>query len=485
MKIAGTRPLIAPALLMFLLLQTSPCPAVVARAQRATGYTANPPAVAATVYVKPDGNDNADGSSLANAVKTLTNGVSLASAKLKLGTSTKISIAPGIYREGGIRISSDQIGGSSSGTLLVIEGAEKGKVVISGSVRQGWDPATWKLIDSAKVIYEHSWPYAWPMSGLPPGEGASYTDLLRHREMIFHNGILLRQYLSLSGLTASKCTIDPLSAFGNIIGGRFFVNDTTKMAYIQLPQPLSAGDSIEVAEKGILLWIEPKTNVIVRNLVFTHSNDYIWQNSIWGSATRFSPHGSAALIEDCDFRYNNSSGSELFQAQASSYRGCTFSNNGWRGLGSVDNIVVESCRADSNSWRQFWGRHTGLDAGGIKCGVSGHITICRFGSVGGTSEALWFDCGNTHITMDQCTIPQYQPSAIMLEANPGPITVLKSVVSWVVPIGTSNVVYDSCTFARGLSISDQNFRTVGGYTAVNQNYGVYHCTIVINGPGYT
>jgi len=362
------------ALMICTLLAPGVLHAAAARAQRATGYTSSQPVIAATIFVKPDGSDNADGSSLQNAAKTVAKGIALAGARLQQGTATKIQIYPGTYREGGIRINSDQLGGSANSTPLVIEGTEKGNVIISGSVSSGWEPSTWKTVDSLKFIYEHS----WPISGLPPGEVATwYTELLRHREMIFHNGILLRQYLAYTGLSTTRFSIDPPSAFGRIVGGRFFVNDTTKKVYIQLPQGLSPTDLIEVAEKGCLLWIEPKTNVIVRNLVFTHSNDYIWQNSIWGSATRFSPHGSSVLIEDCDFRYNNAASSELFQTQASAYRRCTFSNNGWRGLGlgTVNNIVIESCRADSNSWRQFWGRHTGLDAGGIKCGVSGLITI--------------------------------------------------------------------------------------------------------------
>jgi hypothetical protein len=202
---------------------------------------------------------------------------------------------------------------------------------------------------------------------------------------------------------------------------------------------------------------------------------------------RFSARGSNNLIEDCDFSYNNAAGGDLYQAQATTYRRCTFSSNGWRGmgLGTVDNVLIESCRTDSNSWRQYWAGHTGLDAGGIKCGISSRITVYKFGSVGGTSEALWFDCSNTHITFDQCTIPQIKPSPMMLEANPGPFTIVKCAVSGVAPIGTSNVIYDSCEFKTSIGISDQNFRVVGGWTAVNQNYGVYHCTITINGPAYT
>jgi len=476
-----TARILVPLAAICMILSTSQTFSAIPRAQRATGNTStSQTTVAVTIYAAPDGNDANDGSSPANAVKTVKRAVALAQSPLQQGRATKIAIANGIYREGGIAINGTQIGGSAKTTLLIIEGAEKGKVIISGSTSAGWGASTWKLNSTDSLIYEHAWPYTWGQSGMPKGENSTwYGEFMRRREMLVYNGILLKQVLAYINLVPHD-----RQRFWDY-PGTYYVNETERKIYIRMRQPMAPADSFEVPQQEFLLTVDAKENFVLRNIIFKHSNPYIWQNNIWGRAFACSPNGANVLIEDCDFVYNNAGGGDMVLANASTWRRCTFSSNGWKGAGmsSNDNVLIESSRADSNSWRQFWQKHTGLDAAGIKFCLSNRITVTRYNSEGGTSEGLWYDYDNKNITCDQCTIKTSSP--ILLEANPGPVTITKSLLNSVGVVGTQSVVFDSCTMTRGFLFSDQNFRNVNGWQAVNQNWGVYHCTVNLWGPAYS
>ena len=111
---------------------------------------------------------------------------------LKKGEGTKITIYPGVYREGELVIDGKKLGSKAKDALLVIEGTKKGQVIISGS--EVWQPNTWQIVKQGNVsYYQHDWSYDFGNNGGGWGKHGPKKVIAHRSEMVFVNGQPLKQ----------------------------------------------------------------------------------------------------------------------------------------------------------------------------------------------------------------------------------------------------------------------------------------------------
>lgn len=357
---------------------------------------------------------------------------------LKKGEGTKILIHPGIYREGEFVLDGRKLGAKAKDTLLVIEGAEQGQVILSGS--DIWKPDTWKPIKDATgklLYYEHDWSYDFGNHGGAFGKHGP-KQLISHRsEMVFLDGQPLKQVL----LEKYNYTWpDSFSGRGNheYIGfdkpkdalkpGTFGVaelDENDNKIYVRPENGVDFSTAkIEVATKRFLLRFFYMENVVLRHLNFQHSNGEIEV----GAAVLFGPwygknefRGSNILIEDCDFRWNNAKGLSLLQTKNVTLRRNTVNYNGFMGIGASGllNTVWEDNETSFNNWRGSMGNFFGWVLGGAKIHYTRNGVFRRHQSIGNMTWGLWFDIGNKNILIENLTAI-HNISGLSIEISPGP-----------------------------------------------------------------
>ncbi len=284
---------------------------------------------------------------------------------------TKIVIHEGVYRP--IRtIEVDNFMYATRKRLLVLEGATKGKVVISGSITEGFEPKTWKLVDKSRNIYRHDWTYDW--GTVNRGYYSTPNILTHRRELIALNGKLLtpkileaynyvdkrgREYNEVGLLVAEgKPKGKPGYTYEGFLGldvlepGEFGVaersdHDHSNSIFIRLPKDVNTIDGalIEVGYTPTLLRIRDKHNMVMRNLTFKHAASW-YINYFDDSAVEIGPTPVAKkkahelkleprnfLIEDCVFEDNNGCGLALHDLHDFDLRCCVFQRNGINGVG--------------------------------------------------------------------------------------------------------------------------------------------------------
>ena len=135
-----------------------------------TGASVAESAVRQTVYV--DASKGADEGpdtrgTRGKPLRTLGAAVRVAENFLKTGQGVRIRLAPGTYREQVAIIASGR-----DGAPLVIEGAARGKVILSGS--DDWsDPERWQPVAGLPGVLGAPWPHDWgdDKVGLPGADG--------------------------------------------------------------------------------------------------------------------------------------------------------------------------------------------------------------------------------------------------------------------------------------------------------------------------
>lgn len=108
-------------------------------------------AIQVTLYVDAaHGDDANDGTTLLNATKTIGAAMDKARQNVRNGIPTRVFIGNGTYRE--------SFGtGTDDATLLVIEGEEAGKVIVSGS--DVFPASAWT--DEGDGVYSLPWTHNW------------------------------------------------------------------------------------------------------------------------------------------------------------------------------------------------------------------------------------------------------------------------------------------------------------------------------------
>ena len=320
------------------------------------------------------------------------------------GLATKITIMPGTYRESIDLIFPPEERAIENAPIIMIEGAEVGKVIISGS--EIW--SEWEETNRFNV-FVHAWPFEWGESPFPEQWPSRLNGgpVLRRREMVFMNNMPLKQVFSEEEMG----------------GGTFFVSEKDQQIFLS-PREGAAmeGSIIEVAIRPKLLIVNGTTNLVLRKLIFQHAN-----NPIQKSAAIFTDVKNL-LFEDCWFRWNNWTGYQLFRVEQVTGRRNSANYNGGAGMigTQIRSFLSEEQLTAYNNWRGargglfFWGV-----AGGKYLGLHDAI-IRRQRAISNHAGGLWFDTDNQNVLIEKsrwCGNLQY---GLFIEATQGPMKIADS-----------------------------------------------------------
>lgn len=333
--------------------------------------------------------------------KTLGRALAAALENNAKNIATKVSIAPGIYRE---RLSL-RFTGRETEAPLVFEATEKGKAVVSGS--DVW--TDWKR--EADGSYSHAWPHKWGLAPVPDGWGQYLTlqPLVRRREMVFAGGRPLQQELAAADLK---------------VGG-FFVDEANATLRLRLPADADPNRTVmEVATRSALWDMEGKKNVVLRGLTFQHDN-----TPIQGSAVSFS-HCSNLLLEDCRLAWNNWGGLGFGESDNVTLRRCVSSDNGGTGIGGwkLQNQLWEDCETSRNNWRGVRGEFTGWAVAGVKLLFVHGGLYRRHTATDNHAVGFWFDSDCADVMIEGARWTRNLGGGMFIEACQGPVTVQNSAI---------------------------------------------------------
>jgi len=331
-------------------------------------------------------------------VKTMEKAFRLARANNSRNIPTRILINPGIYREAKVWVTS----GQETDSPITIMASISGTVTISGS--DVW--ADWQPDRQNPNLLIHQWPYQWGLCPLPRG-WPSVQDIVRRREMIFVNGELLRQVLSLSEMRE----------------GSFFVDELNARVYIRVPPGTDVQTAtIEVAVRPELLRFQGKSNLALRGLKFVHAN------SCFSKAAVAILGGSNNRVEDSEFTWNNWTGFSAGASLTFAVRRVIANYNGGPGLEGyvLNDTVFENVEVSHNNWRGAQGNFYGWAVAGAKLMRIHGGSFTRITAIRNHTRGIWFDFDNRDIVVDHLFTAQNERDGIFLEASQGPITILNS-----------------------------------------------------------
>jgi len=331
---------------------------------------------------------------------TISKGARIAELNDYKGIGTKVLVYPGLYREA---VDLKYRGKPSSDAPMVFEATEKNKVIVSGS--DVW--TGWKQQDQTS-IYTHRWPYKWGLWKNIWKKWIVLQPITQRRELIFVNGKMLTPVLSVQELKE----------------GTFTVSEEKEIAYICPPAGTDMAKAIvEVCVRSFLFRSVAKKNIVLRGFTFTHSAGVMFSVAAYVG-------GNNVLIEDCTTNWNNSGGLGFGYSNVT-VRRCTSKNNGGSGMAAhrISNIIVEDCETSFNNWRGNMGGLHGWSVGGVKFLRIYNGIFRRNRSIGNHAHGYWFDSDNVNILLEDCLFAHNDADGIFLEANPGPITLRRTVMA--------------------------------------------------------
>ncbi len=353
------------------------------------------------------------------------------------GRSVKVLIAEGVYREDAITLRPNTQGAQA---LLVIEGAGKGKVVISGSdefAAKEWKP-------SVDGIRKHSWKHSF-------GNFAYFWEghtLVSHRsEQVFVNGKPLRQKI-LENYDYRLNALDNLSTPKDFVPNEWHYSHFTK------PQAALDEGTFGVAEKfrnGKKIYINPmrgldfenayievsvrksfltivgeKNNMILRNLVFKH-----YANSTDDTNTGIIIFGSKHqnfLVDACDFLWNSGYGIHFRNVEKLTVKDSCFNYNGASGIGmnACSDVILDNIETNFNCWKVFWGGQIDWYTAGAKIHETNDLLYRNSRCVGNTCPGLWFDIHCCNIIVRD-SFSAWNTRNIFIELANGPYLIDRTV----------------------------------------------------------
>ena len=353
-------------------------------------------------------------------LRTIGRAIAIAEANSGQGVPTTILVHPGVYRE---ELHVAAAAGSSQAPITLV-GSEPGGVIVSGAdVWRRWRPA------STPGVVQHSWPYRWGLTPLPPGWADSYGasqlrrfPVIRRREMVLVDGERLRQVMS--GVTMARKP------------GTFFVSEDQGVVQAHLPVGVALQSArIEVSVRPVLLGIAYRHGVTVRNIAFRDAN-----TPLQSGAVRVVQSSNIRLLH-CSFTDNNWLGLTAIESSNVRIEGVTANRNGSGGIGAyaVDDLYVGNTQTSYNNWRGGYGwrmfSRPGVNdqdfidfASGQKFFRLRDATFDRLRSVGNLAGGIWFDSDSKRVTVERSTFADNLTFGIFVEADEGPFAITGNAV---------------------------------------------------------
>jgi hypothetical protein len=314
------------------------------------------------------------------------------------GHSTRVLLAPGLYRDS-VALSQRNAGDG----VILIDAEEPGTAVLTGS-------------DQVTQISEHAgfwripWHEKWGLGSAPPDYGdpnLRVADLMRRREMVTLNGEILRQVLHQRDLAAGCFRVD---------------EDKEEILLIPPAGVVAASADLEVAIRSVLLRLSNCSNVAIRGLSFCgdSSGYYVPQR-----AALHMSNCENVLINDCEFRDNNNKGLQIDgESRGITLQHSRFIRNGCLGFlaTSCDNLLLENVETCMNNWRGAWAAAWRGSPSGFKIMKSNQVTVRRLRSLRNDATGAWFDEENSNVRIEDSVFFGNR-RGLHLEASAGPFLV--------------------------------------------------------------
>jgi len=348
------------------------------------------------IYVdnqNPSASDSNPGTS-SDPVKTLKKAVQLAETSNKNNIPVTVIVRAGTYREA-VALNASS---TSKPAPMVFQAEPPGSVIISGSdIWTGWRR------QGTTNTYTQNWTFNWGS----PSRGSGHLPIVGRREMVFVNGVLLKQVISSSEL----------------IDESFYVDEASDTIYIRTNSNVSTA-KIEVAIRAGLFVIHTRQNVSIKGFVFQHDT-----SPGDASAVRIEK-ATNILIEDCNFLWNGWGGLRIDAFNNATVRRTVANHNGGRGTEAVrgTNLLMEDNETSYNNWRGFSGGYTGWNVAGAKhLKIHGAVYKNHI-SIDNKARGFWLDYDNEDIIFDGLILLGNLEAGISVEANQGPIVIKNSAV---------------------------------------------------------
>lgn len=427
-----------------------------ADASRITGADIDESVIETVLHVAAGAAPDGDGSK-AKPLPTLGAALKKADDLLKQKRPTRISLAPGIYREGDLIIRGGQLNERQPGddTLLVIEGAgapgTDEQVVLSASTV--YPPAQWQAVrsdDGRLLYYQHEWTHDFGNIEGPWGQYNPHKVMGHRAEMLFLNGQPLRQVLletydyqpgeGWRGKGKHEYTgfKDPAQA---LTPGTFGVaerNDHPQGNRIFVKPPAGVHwhtATIEAPAWRHVLHSHYKSNLVLRNLVFqhaasTHSTEHAGLMIGHWHHLQQNLQNNNILLENVHVRWNNGFGAKVQHGKNVTVRNCRFHHNGHSGINfNVNaNVLMEDCDMSFNNWRGHLGGLYGWAVGGTKLHQMRDCLLRNVRAVANLGPGIWFDVNNTNCLVQNADVIANR-RGIFLEISPGPFLIQNALVA--------------------------------------------------------
>ncbi len=347
-----------------------------------------------------DANTGADvNAGIGQPLKTLQAAVDQALTNSARGLATRVLISPGEYRES-LNIEAT----SSQEAPITFEALQAGTVIISGSdlLMNPYHAS------SNHSIFSYAWKYNFGLCPIPAGwPTAKISAIIRHREMVFVNSVLMTQVLSFSAMRAGTFYVDQAAH-----AIRVWPNPGTNMTTAK----------VEAAVRTTTLNVSGKKNLVFKGIVFQHASSCINDDGGYVNSS------SNVLFDSVVVQWNNWGGFDINGGNGITVRNSIASHNGGNGMGGFKdkNVLFENDEASYNNWRGAMGGLYDWGMGGVKFGGIHTATVNGLHAVGNQSQGLWFDTDDRDITITNVHLIGNKVTNLQLEANPGPIAVSNS-----------------------------------------------------------
>lgn len=349
----------------------------------------------------PNAADDNDGSNT-SPLKTIGKALDAAADSAGNGVATKVLIAAGTYREHGLYLK--KIGNPYlfMNTEVVIEGEEKGQVIIKGS--EVWNDG-WTLHENR--TYKHEWNYSISVEK-PWGDRGPKQEIATRREMVFVNGYWMKQVMQISEMN-DNC---------------FYVDETNDLIYVKVADTIDFesadkeiglhGDEEDAPWPPVRLFHVPidKDKVVLRNLTFQHANMRLSEATV-------KVQGWKVLIEDCEITWNNGLGINIAACEQVTLRNNIIDNNGGSGIttwGTKDLTFIGNSTSHNN-WRGHLGLYHSHAIGGIKFHHTTNVLVENHISNNNWAPGLWTDLEILNITYNNCTVKNNYGPGFLIEIS--------------------------------------------------------------------
>ena len=374
-----------------------------AHAMGGTEVTFDESAITRIVYVNTaTGTDGGNFSGTSSSpAQTITRGLLIAADhENATGESTKVLIAPGLYRE-----TINMRTAAHAHTVIVIEGDASlpGQVVVTGAEHfTGW-------VHQGNNVWSRAWPYNFTYTPITENDGVgnfTYPEASTRKEHVVVDNTLYVQRLSLAALDTES----------------FYVDSAAATIHLKVPAGVDPNTrATEVVARDWCAYLyKPGANAhIPDNLVF--------RNLTFRAASRDTLGGLLMLqnanrirVENCRFEQAKEFGLHIMNSSDITVVNSVATNNGMMGL-AIDghNLVVRNFTASFNSALAARAGLNGWAPAGIKGGDIAHSSFVDVTVEDNAQLGLWIDTRSHNVLVQNLISRRNLGQGFFWELNHG------------------------------------------------------------------